>query len=226
MKHVSRYAVEGSFFMAIRLVLADDHPLILSGLERLFEPEPDCEVLACCPDGRGALEAVRRHQPDVLILDSRMPVLDGLEVLRVLASEGSPVPVVLLAESAEEDLIREAIRLGARGVVLKEMPAGTLLQCVRKVHAGEYWLERRSAMQALEKVMRRETAGRELAGVLTPREQEVLRLLCRGLHNKEIAESLLISVATAKVHVRHIYEKLHVKDRLALLRHAEARGLV
>jgi DNA-binding NarL/FixJ family response regulator len=212
--------------MAIRLVLADDHPLVLSGLERLFESQPDCEVLACCPDGRGALEAVRRHRPDVLILDSRMPVLDGLEVLRILARERSPVSVVFLAESAEEDLIRDAIRLGARGVVVKEMPAGTLLECVRKVHAGEYWLERRSAMHALDKMIRREAAGRELAGVLTPREQEILLLLCRGLRNKQIAETLSISEATVKVHVRHIYEKLHVKDRLALLRHAEARGLV
>jgi DNA-binding NarL/FixJ family response regulator len=168
---------------------------------------------------------VDRHRPDVLILDSRMPVLDGLEVLRILARQGSPVPVIFLAESAEEDLIRDAIELGARGVVFKEMPTSTLLQCVRKVHAGEYWLERRSASQALGKMRRREAAGRELAEVLTPREQQVLQLVCRGLRNKEIAGHLSISESTAKVHLQHIYEKLHVKGRLALLRHAGVSGL-
>ena len=212
--------------MAILLVLADDHPLILSGLERLFEPEPDCEVLACCGNGRDALEAVRRHRPDVLILDSLMPALDGLEVLKAMVREGSPTRVLFLAESREEELIREAVRLGARGVVLKEMPTGTVLQCVRKIHAGEYWLERRSASQALEELIRREAGTRSLAGVLTPREQEVLPLLCRGLRNKEIAGALSISESTTKVHVRHIYEKLHVKSRLALLRYAEDKGLL
>jgi DNA-binding NarL/FixJ family response regulator len=212
--------------MSIRLVLADDHPLILSGLERLFEPEPDCEILACCGNGREALEAVLRHRPDVLVLDSRMPVLDGLEVLKAIAREGSPTRVLFLAESAEEELIREAVHLGARGVVLKEMPSGTVLQCVRKIHAGEYWLERRSASQAFEKLMRREAGTRSLVGVLTPREQEVLPLLCRGLRNKEISGTLSISEATTKVHIRHIYEKLHVKNRLALLRYAEDKGLV
>jgi DNA-binding NarL/FixJ family response regulator len=212
--------------MLISLVLADDHPLVLSGLERLFELEPDCEVLACCGDGEEALEAVRRYQPDVLVLDSRMPALDGLGVLRAMVREDSPSRVVFLAESAEEELIREAVRLGARGVVLKEMPPGTVLECVRKVYAGEYWLERRSASQALEDLIRREAGSRSLVGVLTPREQEVLPLLCRGLRNKEIAATLSISESTVKVHIQHIYEKLHVKSRLALLRYAEDNGLV
>ncbi|HKI06002.1 MAG TPA: response regulator transcription factor [Thermoanaerobaculia bacterium] len=210
--------------MAIRLVLADDHPLILSGLERLFETAPDCEVLARCANGQEALDAVRRHRPDVLILDSRMPLLDGLEVLRLLASEASPTHAVLLAESAEEDLIRDAIQLGVRGVVFKEMPPDTLLQCVRKVRGGGYWLERRSAAQALDELMRREAASREIAGLLTRREQEVLLLVCRGLRNKEVADSLSISESTAKAHLQHIFQKMHVKGRLALLRHAEVKG--
>ena len=211
--------------MPISLVIADDHPLILSGLERLFEAEPDCEILARCGNGREALEAVRRHRPDVLILDSHMPVCDGLEVLRTMMREGSPTRVVLLAEGTEEEVIREAIPLGARGVVFKEMPPGTLLECVRKVHAGEYWLERRSASQALEKLIRREAGARVIAGVLTPREQEILHRLCHGLPNKEIAKALSISESTVKVHLRHISEKLHVRGRLALLHYAKDKGL-
>jgi len=154
-----------------------------------------------------------------------MPVCDGLEVLRTMIREGSPTRVVFLAEGTEEEVIQEAIRLGTRGVILKEMPPGTLLECVRKVHAGDYWLERRSASQALEERIRRDAGTRALAGVLTSREQETLRLLCRGLPNKEIAKALSISESTVKVHLRHISEKLHVRGRLALLRYARDKGL-
>jgi DNA-binding NarL/FixJ family response regulator len=216
----------GFTFMQIDLVIADDHPLILSGLERLFEAEPDIRILARCGNGRDALEAVRQKHPDILILDSRMPGLDGLEVLRNLVQEESATRVVFLAESPEKELIGEAVRLGARGVVLKDMPPATLLQCVRRVHAGEYWLERRSASQVVEEMIRRELGTRAIAARLTPREQEILTLLCQGLRNKEMAAALSISEATAKAHVRHIYAKLHVKSRVALLRYADDQGLV
>ncbi|HEX9941299.1 MAG TPA: response regulator transcription factor [Thermoanaerobaculia bacterium] len=212
--------------MTIRFVIADDHPLVLSGIEHLLRAEPGYEVLACCANGKEALEAVRRHAPDILILDSRMPVLGGLEVIRTLVRERSTTCVVLHAEGSEEELIREAVRLGVRGVVLKEMPPATLLQCVRKVHAGEYWLELRSASRVLEELRRREEGGRDIAALLTPREQEILLLLCRGLRNKEIAKDLSISELTVKAHLRHIYEKLHVKGRLALLRYADDKGLI
>jgi len=211
---------------AIRLVLADDHPLVLEGLEHLLAAEPDCEVVARCGNGKQALEAVRRHKPDILILDSRMPVVSGLEVIRTLARAQSPTRVVLLAEGSDEELIREAVRLGVRGVVLKEMPQASLLQCVRRVHGGEYWLEWRSASRILEELLRKEQGAQDIARLLTPREQEILHLLCRGQRNKEIAKHLLISEPTVKVHLRHIYEKLQVKGRLALLRFAEDKGLL
>jgi two-component system, NarL family, nitrate/nitrite response regulator NarL len=210
----------------IRLVLADDHPLVLEGLEHLFTVEPDCEVLASCGNGKEALEAVRRHRPDVLILDSRLPVLDGLEVLRALISEQSHTRVVLHADSRDEDLIREAVYLGARGVVLKEMPPSMLPQCARRVHEGGYWLEWRSASRLLEELRQREQGARDVGSLLTSREQEILHLLCRSLRNKEIAGALSISADTVKVHVRHIYEKLQVKGRSALLSYAEEKGLI
>jgi len=210
----------------IRLVLADDHPLVLGGLEHLLASEPDCEVVGRCGNGKEALEAVRRHKPDILILDSRMPIVSGLEVIRTLARSQSATRIVLLAESSEEELIREAVRLGVRGVVLKEMPRAALLQCVRRVHGGEYFLEWRSASQVLEELLKQEQGARDIAGLLTPREQEILHLLCRGQRNKEIAKHLSISEATVKVHLRHIYEKLQVKGRLALLRYAEDKGLL
>lgn len=218
-------SVEKALLVTIRLVLADDHPLVLRGLEHLFTSESECEVLCCCGNGKEALAAVRRYQPDILVLDSHMPGMGSLEVVQTLVCGRSPTRVVLLAESSEEELIREAVRLGVRGVFLKEMTPGMLVQCVRRVYGGEYWLEWRSASQVLEELLRREQGTVDLARLLTPREQEIFHLLCRGLRNKEIAKRVSISESTVKVHLRHIYEKLHVNGRLALLRYAEDKGL-
>ncbi len=212
--------------MTIRLVVADDHPLILRGIEAILNSEPDCEVVACCSNGKELLEAVRRHKPGVVILDSRMPGTNSLEIIRILTRDPVAPRVVLHAESSEEPLIREAVRLGIRGVFLKEMAPSMLVQCVRRVYGGEYWLEWRSASQVLEELLRQEQGARDLAQLLTPREQEILHLLCRGLRNKEIGKSVSIAESTVKVHVRHIYEKLHVNGRMALLRLAEDKGLL
>jgi len=129
--------------MAIRLVLADDHPLILTGLEYLFRPEEGFEVLASCTCGADALKAVRRHRPDVLVVDLRMPDMSGLDVLRELAREGLTTRSVLMAAAMYDGEILDSLRLEVGGLVLKEMPANSVVQCVRKVHAGEPWLERR-----------------------------------------------------------------------------------
>ena len=115
--------------MGIRLVIADDYPLVLRGIEHLLAAERDCEIVAQCGDGAGALEAVRHHRPDILILDTRMPKLDGLGVIQALLGERSITRIVLHAEGSEDDLIiRQAVRLGIPGVVLKEMPPDMLLQ--------------------------------------------------------------------------------------------------
>ena len=155
--------------MPISLVLADDHPLLLNGLENLFRLEKDIQVLARCGDGVEALRAVREHRPDILILDIRMPRMDGLAVLRALKMEKLRTRVVLLTVALDEDEVLEAIRLGVRGVVLKEMAPQLIVQCVRKVHAGGEWLERSSVGRALEMMLRREAGALQIAGLLTPR---------------------------------------------------------
>lgn len=212
--------------MTVRLVLADDHPVFLDGLEQLFGLEPDIEVVARCVDGEETLRAVRELEPDVLLLDLRMPGMDGLEVLREMEREHSPTRVVLLTAGLDEDDVVDAIRLGVRGVVLKEMAPRLVIQCVRKVHAGERWLEMRSTARALDKLIRREAASREAASIVTQRELEIVRMVGRGLQNKEIAQRLSITEGTVKVHVHSIYVKLGVSTRVALMRWAESRGLL
>lgn len=211
--------------MAIRLVLADDHPIILDGLEMLFRMEKDIQVAARCVNGEETLQAVRQHRPDILILDIRMPGRDGLTLLREMRQENLTTRVVLLTVSLDEEEALEALRLGVRGVVLKEMAPQMLVQCVRKVHAGEQWLERRSVGRALEKLLGREAGAREVAGVLTARETEIVRMVAAGLRNKEIADQLSISEGTVKIHLHHIYEKLRLNGRLELALYAQDRGL-
>jgi DNA-binding NarL/FixJ family response regulator len=209
----------------MRLVLADDHRLVIEALALLLRHEEDLEVVATCVDGPEALAAVRRHRPDILVLDLRMPQLDGLGVLRELAAASDPTQVVVLTAGVDERELVEAIRLGARGVVLKEMPSRLLLECLRKVHAGEPWLERRSVSAALDSLMRRERGAAEMRGLLTPRELSILRLLAKGLRNLEIAAQLHIGEGTVKTHLHNIYRKLKVDGRLALLRVAREKGL-
>ena len=212
--------------MPISLVLADDHPLLLNGLENLFRLEKDIQVLARCGDGVEALRAVREHRPDILILDIRMPRMDGLAVLRALKMEKLRTRVVLLTVALDEDEVLEAIRLGVRGVVLKEMAPQLIVQCVRKVHAGGEWLERSSVGRALEMMLRREAGALQIAGLLTPREIEIVRLVASGQRNKEIAGKLTMSEGTVKLHLHNIYQKLHVDGRVALSRDAQNKGLL
>lgn len=212
--------------MPIRLVLADDHPIVLDGLENLFHLEPDFQVVARCVNGEECLVAVRRHQPDVLVLDIRMPRKDGLAVLRELHRERQPSKVVLLAAELEEDEVLEALRLGVRGMVLKELAPQMVVQCVRKVYAGEQWLEKHAFSRALDTLLRREAGEREAATLLTPRELEMVGMVAHGLRNKEMSERLAISEGTVKIHLHHIYKKLQVENRVDLILYAQAKRLV
>jgi DNA-binding NarL/FixJ family response regulator len=212
--------------MPIRLVLADDHPLILDGLENLFRLEPDFHVLDRCTDGVETLKAVRQHRPDVLILDIRMPGKDGLEVARDMQKEKLPTRVILLTAALDDREMLQATRLGVKGVVLKEMAPQLLVQCVKKVYAGEQWIEKRSAARIMEKMLQREAGMREITEVLTDREMAIVRMVAGGLRNKEIADKLHISEGTVKVHLHNIFEKLKVDSRVALLRYVQGKGLV
>jgi DNA-binding NarL/FixJ family response regulator len=211
--------------MAIRLVIADDHPLILDGLEQLLRLEPDFSVLARCANGAEALAAVNAHVPDILVLDLQMPGLDGLAVLQALEQEPVAPRVVVLTAALDDEQIVAALRHGVRGVVLKSMAPNLLLRCLRKVHAGERWLEHQSTGLAIDRLLLREAGAREAAGLLTARETEIVRMVSSGMRNREIAAQLVVTEGTVKTHLHNIYEKLGVDSRLELTEWAQRRGL-
>ncbi|PYQ76458.1 MAG: DNA-binding response regulator [Acidobacteria bacterium] len=212
--------------MSIRVVLVDDHPIVLQGLQHLFERQADFEVVSCCEDAATAIEAVRAQHPDVLVLDLRMPGANGLDVLRTMFNERIPCRTVLLTAAITEEQVLEAVKLGAAGLVLKESPPDTLVSCVRRVHQGEQWIDQDTVSRAFRAVLDREAAAREASLTLTPREIEIVRMVAQGLRNKAIAERLSISEGTVKVHLHNIYEKFRVDGRLELVLCAQQKGLI
>ncbi len=211
--------------MSVRLVLADDHPLVLKGLAQLCREEPDFEVVGECHDGRSTIAAVRGRHPDVLVLDLHMPGMNGFDVIRELQSDGSAPVVVLLTASLNDEDVVQAMRLGVRGVVLKEMAPGLLLQCIRKVHAGGRWIEKEAVGRALERILLQEEAAQKVESQLTPRELQVLRLVVAGHSNATIADKLGVGEGTVKTHLHTIYDKLQVRGRVQLMLYARENGL-
>jgi DNA-binding NarL/FixJ family response regulator len=201
----------------IGLILAGHHPLTLCGLSQIFERESDCGVLATCTDADATLKALRWHQPEILILDLDLPRKGAFTVLRRIQRERLFTRVVLLAAASDDDEVVEAVRLGARAVVLKEMPPEAFVTCVRKIHGGEQWLEGHTAGRLVSKLFKGGTPIRHAHRQLTPREAEIARLAVRGVSTREIAVSLAVKQGTVKIHLHHIYGKLNVGGRLGLI---------
>jgi DNA-binding NarL/FixJ family response regulator len=210
----------------IGLVVAGHHPLILCGLSQVFQGEGDCRILATCTDGESALDAVRRHQPDIVILDVDLPRNGACGVLRRMRRERLSTRVVLLAVTSEDSQVVDAVRLGARAVVLKEMPPEALVTCVRKVHGGEQWLDGLIVGRLVSKLFRGGTSIQDVARQLTPREAEIARFAVEGIPTRDIAARLSLKQGTVKIHLHSIYDKLNVGGRLGLILFARRHGLV
>ena len=208
----------------IRVLLADDHPIVLDGLERLFRLEPDFEVVGSCRDGEEVLRAVAVAPPDLLVLDLKMPRLDGLEVLRALQGSGAPTRVLLLTAALDEQQVVEALRLGVRGLVLKEMAPQLVIEAARRIHAGGQWFDAGLLQRSLDAIGRKLGGDGEATG-LTPREREIVGMVVRGLRNRAIADELGISEGTVKLHLHHVYEKLGLTNRMELLLHVQKHPL-
>jgi two-component system, NarL family, nitrate/nitrite response regulator NarL len=207
--------------MGISLVLVDDHPLVLNGLQQLLHLEPDFVVLATCGSADDGLKAVESLDPDVLVLDLKLRNETGLDVLRRLDPSRRPAVVVLTASQDEDELL-DAARLGARGIVLKAMAPRVLEDCIRTVHAGGQLLNV-DGVDLSKRLAERQTVETELGRSLTPRELEIVRLVAAHLDNQEIAERLSITVGTVKIHLHHIYDKLQLRGRHELQLYLRSR---
>ncbi|MFI9833410.1 response regulator [Streptomyces sp. NPDC051913] len=217
--------------MSIRVVVADDQELVRSGFSMILEAQTDIEVVAEAGDGAEAVAAVRRHAPDVLLLDIRMPVMDGLEAARRVCGQ-SACKVVMLTTFDLDEYVYEALYAGASGFLLKDVRRDDLVHAVRVVAAGDSLLAPAVTRRLVADIVRRrrEEATAEVTpdrlGVLTAREVETLRMLARGLSNAEIATTLFVSEHTVKTHVSNVLGKLGLRDRVQAVICAYETGLV
>jgi DNA-binding NarL/FixJ family response regulator len=213
----------------IRVALVDDQALVRAGLARILSPEDGFEIVAECVDGRQAVETLPVLHPDVVLMDIRMPVLDGIVATAQLRDMEDPLAVLVLTTFGEDDVLWGAIEAGAAGFVLKDSTAEDLITAVRAVAGGGAWFDPAVAPRLLDRYRRVVApAARDAArlDLLTDREHDVLRLIARGATNSEIAEALYVAEATVKTHVGSIFAKLGVRDRAAAIVFAYDHGVV
>jgi DNA-binding NarL/FixJ family response regulator len=215
----------------IRLLLVDDQALVRVGLRKILDGEPDMTVLGEAEDGKQAIAQAARLQPDVVLMDVRMPVLDGIEATRRIMQAGGPPRVMILTTFGLDAYVYDALRAGASGFMLKDAPPEEIVAAVRIIASGDALLAPAVTRAVIEEFARgpQPPAPPEpppAVAELTPREQEVLSLMVRGHSNPEICQQLVISEATAKTHVAHILQKLGLRDRVQAVIYAYESGLV
>jgi DNA-binding NarL/FixJ family response regulator len=219
----------------IRVIIVDDQPLVRSGIAMLLSAVSDIEVVGEAGDGHGAVVLTRSRHPDVVLMDVRMPGMDGVAATSALIEEGlaggadSLARIVMLSTYNVDEAVYAALRAGAVGFVLKDAAPEELVAAVRAVDAGEGWLDPGVTRRLIEEFAARPTDGLpapELFAQLTPRESEVLVLIAHGLTNLEIAAHLIVGEATVKTHVQRILFKLHLRDRVQAVIVAYESGLV
>ena len=211
------------------VLLADDQALVRGGFRMILEAQEGLEVIAEAEDGRAAVERSRQLRPDVILMDVRMPGLDGIEATKIVVEEGLAGHVLVLTTFDEDRIVYDALRAGASGFLLKTVPPAQLVEAVRIVAAGEALLAPAVTRRLIEDFVRRPPPGGsvpERLAALTDREREVLALIARGLTNSEIAARLYVSGATVKTHVNRILSKLDVRDRVQAVVLAYETGLV
>jgi len=211
------------------IVLADDQALVRGGFKLILDAQPDFEIVGEADDGRAAVECARELRPDVVLMDVRMPVLDGIAATRIVVSERLAAHVLVLTTFDEDRIVYDALAAGASGFLLKTAPPAQLVDAVRTVAAGDALLAPTVTRRLIEEYVRRPPPGGAMTdrvGELTEREREVLTLIARGLSNSEIADSLFVSGATVKTHVNHVLSKLDLRDRVQAVVFAYEHGLV
>lgn len=215
----------------IRVVISDDHPIVREGLRRLLALEPDINVVGEAADGESTLTIVGQLEPDILLLDLRMPGVDGLAALQRLQRVNKRTRVIVLTASEDKNEFVQAMKLGCSGIVLKQTAAELIVKSIRKVHAGEIWLDSHTTAAVMrqfaspaEPVPQGAARPRDRSP-LSQREREIVALVAQGYKNKEMAEKMFISEQTVKNHLHNIFDKLGVSDRLELALYAIHKGL-
>ena len=207
----------------IRLLIADDHPIIVAGLKTLLRGS-DYEIVREVSDGEDVLAAVADCAPDIVILDQQMPHKSGVEIFAELRASGNATPVVLLTGNISEESALEAIESGVDGLVLKHTAPDQLVTCLDEVRQRRRWIDQGLLQRALGKALERKEKAAFLTS-LSPREQEIVRLLAANLRSSQIAERLGISLGTVKVHLHNVYGKLGLSDRADLMQLIRDSGI-
>ncbi len=216
--------------MTIRVLVADDQPLMRASYDMILRREPDIQLVGEAADGREAIDESRRLRPDVILMDIRMPVMDGVEATRVLAAENSSTKILILTTFEVDEYVIEALRAGASGFLLKDVAPDELLHAIRVVAGGDALLAPSVTRTLLDSLagslppLRRETTS--LLEALTQTELKVLTRVGRGLSNQEIAADLFVADTTVRTHIRHILEKLDLRDRVQAVVLAYDTGLI
>jgi two-component system, NarL family, nitrate/nitrite response regulator NarL len=207
----------------VRVLLAEDHPVYLEGLSAAIHAAADLDLALVCDDGALALDGIRAQQPDVAVLDLRLPMLTAREVLAQLAEERLPTRVLILSAHLEGEAIVECLELGATGYMAKDATRADILDAIRTVASGQAVISTEAQTHMAEEIRRRAQSTQE---ALSAREQQILGLLAEGASAPDIARQLYLSPATVKTHLHNVYEKLGVSERAAAVAEGMRRGLI
>ena len=211
----------------VRVLVADDHAIFREGLRRLLENDKDIQIVGEVANGIECTRMLNKLKPDILLLDLRMPEKDGLSVLEEVNFDTLPTRVIVLTAAEDDRDVIRAMRLGARGVVLKQSASDLLVKSIRKVCEGEIWLDNRMTAGIIDAFKKSAEAGqRRDKPLISDREKQIVQLVAQGFRNREIGEKLFISEQTVKNHLHNIFDKLGVSDRLELALYAIHHRLV
>src|ERR1700674_2624065 len=210
----------------IRVLMADDHVIFRQGVRKLLEEEDDISIVGEVANGNECIQMMGKVKPDILLLDLNMPDKDGLTVLEELNFDSLPTQVIVLTATEDDREAVRAMRLGARGIVLKQSASDLLVKSIRQVYGGEIWLDNRITAEVMSAFARSSEGGAKRDKLLSDRESQIMRLVAQGQRNKEIGQNLFISEQTVKNHVHNIFDKLGVSDRLELALYAIHHHLI
>ena len=209
----------------IRIIIADDHPIVREGLATVLNQEEDLEVVGQAGNGLDAVAQARELQPDIILMDLQMPEMDGVAAIEKIKEESPAIGIIILTTYDTDDYIFRGIEAGARGYLLKDSPPAEVLKAIRAVHQGESLIQPRVAGRLLDRFSELSRAPAQVE-ILSPREVQVLQLIAKSAVNKEIATELLIGESTVKTHIIHIFNKLGVKGRTEAVAEAARRGII